>query len=137
MTARKTDTASVFLVKCFIPKNPFNCCRHINIAVPPMNPVMVECDKKSTNIPSLHHKTTIIIMYNLPKAYYMHIVKLRIQSNSNIYHIYNDIYVKGKLDCCQSQNSFIPKVGCYFFKTFSCTCRSDFFLVLLDLYMCW
>nr|GMC68691.1 Os03g0195475 [Ipomoea batatas] len=52
-TARKTDTISVCVVKCCNPSMPFSCCKHISIAVPPINPVMVECDKKSTIIPSL------------------------------------------------------------------------------------
>lgn len=51
---RITETTPVVLVKCFKPSNPFICCKMISVAVPPMNPVIVECDKKSTNIPSLH-----------------------------------------------------------------------------------
>ena len=58
-TARRTETTSVWLVKCFKPNMPFNCCRQIIIAVPPMKPVIVECDKKSTKIPSLDEKYRI------------------------------------------------------------------------------
>lgn len=52
--ARKTEATSVWVVKCFKPSMPFSCCKQIIIAVPPINPVMVECDRKSTKIPSLH-----------------------------------------------------------------------------------
>ena len=52
--ALRTCTTSVLEVKCFNPSMPFICCRHIITAVPVMNPVIVECDKKSTRIPSLH-----------------------------------------------------------------------------------
>jgi len=49
----RTDTTSVLCVKWTSPKMPLSCCRRMMIAVPPMKPVMVECDKKSTNIPNL------------------------------------------------------------------------------------
>lgn len=49
-----TETTSVLVVKCFRPNMPLSCWKQIRVAVPPMKPVIVECDKKSTRIPSLH-----------------------------------------------------------------------------------
>lgn len=51
--APTTETTPVLVVKCFNPSNPFICCKMMSSAVPPMNPVIVECDRKSTNRPNL------------------------------------------------------------------------------------
>lgn len=48
-----TATKLVFCEKCIIPNTPFSCWRMRITAVPPMKPLMVEWEKKSTNIPSL------------------------------------------------------------------------------------
>ena len=52
--ARRTPWTLVLVVKCWRPNKPFNCCNMRMMAVPVMKPVIVECEKKSTNIPSLH-----------------------------------------------------------------------------------
>ena len=54
-TARTTLTQSVWVVKCFKPSMPFNCWRQISTAVPPIKPVIVECDRTSTKIPNLQN----------------------------------------------------------------------------------
>lgn len=51
---RMTETRSVFGVKCFIPSIPLSCCKMMIVAVPPMNPVIVDRDRKSTISPNLH-----------------------------------------------------------------------------------
>jgi hypothetical protein len=50
-----TEMRSVLEVKCFIPRSPLSCCIMMIIAVPPMNPVIVDRDRKSTISPNLHH----------------------------------------------------------------------------------
>lgn len=61
----KTETTSVLVVKCFNPNMPLSCCRQIIVAVPPMKPVIVECERKSTTIPSLHVHTIITNKINV------------------------------------------------------------------------
>lgn len=49
-----TEMTSVLGVKCFIPSIPLSCCIMMIMAVPPMNPVIVDRDRKSTISPNLH-----------------------------------------------------------------------------------
>ena len=62
-TAFRTETTLVLVVNCFNPRKPLSCWRLMMVAVPPMKPVMVECDKKSTKIPSLHSQYRYVSSY--------------------------------------------------------------------------
>ena len=55
---RTAEMMSVLDVKCFIPSIPLSCCRMMIAAVPPMNPEMVDRDRKSTISPNLHTRQT-------------------------------------------------------------------------------
>lgn len=52
-TENNTGINPISLVKCVIPNRPFNCCNETMIADPPMNPISVGFDKKSTINPNL------------------------------------------------------------------------------------
>ena len=56
MMAFTTSIKLVFCEKCIIPNTPFSCWRMRITAVPAMKPLMVEWEKKSTNIPSLQQQ---------------------------------------------------------------------------------
>jgi hypothetical protein len=48
-----TEMMSVAVVKRSRPSMPLSCCRITTVAAPPMNPMIVACDSKSTMKPNL------------------------------------------------------------------------------------
>lgn len=96
-TERKTETISVWVVKCFNPSMPFNCCRQISIAVPPIKPVIVECDRKSTKIPSLQ------MTNNHQWRHLFHICKIRIIGNWLFPLLLSRLYLPKYTQSCLNQ----------------------------------